>query len=462
MTRPTVGLIVPYVAFYEKIAPVGAEKREFARSVAERLAGAMDVVDCGLVTTEEEAAGAGVRLSRESIDAVVIAPAVATFGALGWAALRQLTEPVCLWNIQPDEGVSADYDIGTLIRNSGGLGTQALANTLAREGRPFVVAFSTERDSIPDKLTRFAEAAAVWNRLKRARFGRIGTVFESMTDIAMRADKWRATPIVSVAASGILEAYERQPDADVTAQVAELEAAHSVEEITPEELYRSARLSLALDAIVREHALDGGAFNCHGENCLQNSQIGVSACYGVSRQTSEGRPFSCTGDLPTAIGMKILQELAGSVIYGELDLVDRERDLVLLANGGEGHFGAAIGPVTIAGNENFAGLHGRGASLRFTSFRGPATILSFTPLAGDSRYRMIAAEGTLEAAPPTRLGVFHAAFRFRGLDAVSAYERWCEAGAVHHIAIAPGEWAEHLALLALLSGFELVEIGGHK
>ena len=462
MTRPTVGLIVPYVTFYEKIAPVGGEKREFARLVAKRLAAEMDVLDCGLVTTEEEAIGAGARLSKESIDAVVIVPAVATFGALGWAALKQLTKPVCLWNIQPDEGVPEDYDIRKLIRNSGGLGTQALANTLAREGRPFTVAFSTESGSLPPKLTQFAEAAAVWNQLRRARFGRIGTLFESMTDIAMSAEKWLGAPIVSVPASGIVEAYERQTDEAVNAQVSELQASHTVVEISADELSRSARLSLALDAIVREHALDGGAFNCHGENCLQNKAIGVTACYGVSRQTSDGRPFSCTGDLPTAIGMKILQEMAGCVIYGELDLVDEGRDLVLLANGGEGHFGAAIGPVTIAGNENFTGLHGRGASLRFAPFRGPATMLSFTPLAGDARYRIVAAEGTLEASPPTRLGVFHAAFRFSGLGAVSAYEQWCEAGAVHHIAISPGQWSAHLKLLARMSGFEFVEIGGSK
>ena len=177
-------------------------------------------------------------------------------------------------------------------------------------------------------------------------------------------------------------------------------------------LARSARLCLALDSIVREHALDGGAFNCHGENCLQNPAIGVTACYGVSRQTSEGRPFSCTGDLPTAIAMKILRELSGAVIYGELDLVDETRNFVLLANGGEGDFDAANGLVRIIGNENFAGLHGRGASLQFEPFQGDATILSFTPVGAG--YRMIAAEGTLGPAPSTGLSLFHAAFQFSG------------------------------------------------
>ena len=220
---------------------------------------------------------------------------------------------------------------------------------------------------------------------------------------------------------------------------------------------RSARLSLALDSMVGEHALDGGAFNCHGNNCLQNPRIGVTGCYGVSRQTWEGRPFSCTGDLPTAIAMKILRDLAGAVLYGELDLVDEARNVVLLANGGEGHSNAAAGAVRIVGNENFAGLHGRGASLQFEPFQGDATILSFTP--NGEGYRMIAAEGTLEAAPATSLGVFHAAFRFRSGSVGASYEQWCEAGPVHHIAIAPGLWIEHLEYVARLWGFGITTIG---
>jgi L-arabinose isomerase len=460
MIRARIGLVVLYVPFYEKIAPVRDEKVEFARAVSAQLAATFDVYDCGIVSSEEEARDAGARLASEQVDAVVVVPAVATFGALGWAALEQLTQPVCLWNIQPDNGVPPAYDIRALIRNSGGLGIQALANTLARAGRAFTVAFSAAGDALPAKLEAFVEAAAAWRSLQRARFATIGTVFEQMTDIAMDRTRWPGREMPLIPSADILYWYERQNETTVAARVRELRCAHAVEEITDDELSRSARLSLALDAIVGERSLDGGAFNCHGGNCLQNKSIGVTACYGVSRQTSEGRPFSCTGDLPTAIAMKILQDMAGVVLYGELDLVDPGRDVVLLANGGEGHFGAAAGPVTIAGNENFAGLHGRGASLRFEPFSGAATILSFTPLSADSRYRMIAAEGTLEPSPPTRLGVFHAGFRFQQLRAADAFEHWCEAGAVHHLALAPGNWLSHLKHVARMSGFELVVIGG--
>src|SRR5271157_796209 len=119
MIRPKIGLLVPYVSFYEKIAPIRAEKLEFATRVRDLLAPDMDVLDSGLVTNEEEAMRTGRRFAAEKVDTLVVAPAVATFGALGWAAARELDAPVCLWNLQPDAGASAEYDIPALIRNSG-------------------------------------------------------------------------------------------------------------------------------------------------------------------------------------------------------------------------------------------------------------------------------------------------------------------------------------------------------
>lgn len=458
MIRPKVGLLVPYVSFYEKIAPLRAEKMEFAARLHDRLSPEMDVVKGGVITTEQQATEAGRMMAAENVDAIVVVAAVATFGALGWAALREIAAPVCLWNLQPDVGPSPAYDIAGLIRNSGGLGIQALANTLARENRGFCVAYSAADAPVPRKLVVFAQACAASRSLRQARFGIVGTVFPQMTDVVMNAAAWPGAPIVSLPAEQIERAYAEASETARDERIAQIRRQHPVAQITGDEMRRSATLSLALDSIVRENALDGGAFNCHGENCLQNPKIGVAACYEVSRQTSQGRPFSCTGDLPTAIAMKMLRDLSGAVIYGELDLVDEAGDCVLLANGGEGDENAAEGPVRIIGNENFAGLHGRGASLQFEPFRGAATILSFTPLG--ARYRMVAADGTMEAAPPTGLGLFHAAFRFQRPGVASAYEAWCEAGAVHHIAIAPGHWAPHLRHLAWLWGFEFIVIGG--
>lgn len=454
MRRPRAGLLVPYVPFYEGIVPLREEKRAFAADLQRTLSKSSEVLSPGLVETEDEAREAA-RLFRErEADAVIVAPALAAFGGMAWAALESCECPVLLWCVQPAEKIPDDWDMRQLIRNSGGLAVQAIANTLARAGRKFDVVFSRT----PERVSSFLRAAAVSKDLKKARFGRIGTVFPWMTDIALDAPRWPGAEIREVAANALHGCYLRQGEDEVAARVAGMRARHAILDITDNELERSARLWLTLDEIVHEHGLDGGAFNCHGENCLRNHSIGVTACYAVSAQTSEGRPFSCTGDLPTAIAMWMLNQLAGSVIYGELDLVDADANCVLLANGGEGLCEGA----SIAGNENFVGVHGRGASLRFTPFTGPATLASFTPLDCSGRYRIIATEGEMAPRELPGFGVFHSGFRFNGVRAPRAFELWCEAGAVHHIAIAPGHWARELRWIAEFSGFEFMNPGGRN
>lgn len=459
MNRPRIGLLVPFVPFYETIVALRPEKERFANQVRERLADFADVLSPGLVCSEEESRAAAEEFRRQAIDAVVVTPSIAVFGALPWAALEPLSVPVCIWNLQPASRIPVGYNIQELIRNSGGLGVQALANTLARAGRFFEVVFSAENDELPPKLIRFLRAARVVGGLGRARFGQIGTVFPQMTDVQFDLKAWPGEPIVVMEPREFTQAYRDQPEPAVIERTAALRK-FPLADIGDGELSRSARLSLALDSAVETLKLDGGAFNCHGSDCLQNPEIGVTACYAVSRQTSLGRPFSCTGDLPTAIALWIMRQVSGIAIYGELDLVDREAGIVLLANGGEGDFEAAVGPVTIAGNENFAGVHGRGASLRFRPWEGPTTLLSFTPVNASGRYRLVIGDGEILPLQLEGLGVFHAGFRFTELQAGAGFERWCEAGAVHHAAIGRGCWSGELIRIAAMAGWEAIVVGG--
>jgi L-arabinose isomerase len=457
MIRPNLGVLVPYVSFYEKIAPVAEEKRLFAREVLDLLSREATVTG-GMIETESEAETMGEMFRREAVDAVLVVPAVAAFGGLAWAALRDSNVPICIWSIQPDADMPHDYRIETLIRNSGGLAAQALGNTLARHHRLFRVVWSCGELGVPRDVRTWAIAAAISQRLRSAKFAVIGQVFPQMTDIAFAKRDWDGMPLEEISSADFAARYSAQSASRVALRCADMNERYSVSDLTVDALSRSARLSLALDEVVEQHALDGGAFNCHGETCLHNPEIGVTACYAVSRQTSSGKPFSCTGDIPTAIAMWLLHQLADWVIYGELDMVDPVRNLVLLANGGEGHFAAAANGVGLVGNENFEGLHGRGAALEFEPRSGDTTILSFTPLGRGQR--LICADGGLSTIDLPNLRVFHAGFRFGALPAAHAFERWCEAGAVHHLALAPGHWSGVLREVARMRGFEFIEIGG--
>jgi L-arabinose isomerase len=466
MRRPRLGLIVPFVSFYEPIIALRREKEAFAARLGQTLRQICDLTDAGLVESEADACQAGEQFARAEVDGVVVAPALAVFGALPWAALRDLPRhlPVAIWHHAPLRTVPPDYDIRALIRSSGGLGVMALANTLAREGRVFRVFCSHNEEGVPAPLLRFAAGARAAALVRRARLALVGTVFPQMIDVQMDAANWAlvtGADVIAITASEFAAVCQSVSESELEAAVREVRARHAVGDISDDELRRSMRLAVALDRLVEERRLSGGAFNCHGENCLQNPALGVTGCYAVTKQTSAGRPFSCTGDLPTAVALILAKQLAGVAIYGEMDLVDEERDCVLLANGGEGDAALSAEPMQIFGNENFTGMNGRGASVSVIVPQASATLLSFTPMSRN-RYRLVVAEGAFDPHIKTALKGFHAGFRFAGKSAHRGFQDWCEAGATHHLAATTGWWADTLRLVCELFGWEAHIIAEHE
>jgi L-fucose isomerase-like protein len=460
MRKPRIGLLVPYVSFYEKITPLRAEKELFAAQLGELLGGACEVIGEGLVDSERAARAAGEAFLKAEVDAVIVAPTLAVFGALPWAALEVLPPelPIAIWHLAPLRTVPVDYEIRALIRNSAALGAMALGNTLARRGRVFrVFDDRPQSGALPETIRSFLFASRAASGLRCARLGLIGSVFPQMTDILIETGELtRATgaEVIAISPDELTRACLAVSHSKLEEEVGRIKMQHPVDGISDDELRCSLRVSLALDGLVELLGLNGGAFNCHGENCLQNPALGVTGCYAVSKQTSEGRPFSCTGDLPTAVALFIARQLAGATIYGELEMVDEDRDCVLLANGGEGDAAFSTEPMKIFGNENFAGLQGRGASVSVTVPEGATTLLSFTPL--DSRgYRLIVAEGALDPSVRTALKGFHTGFRFAGKGARRGFRDWLEAGATHHLAVAPGRQASSIKLIGEIFHWEV-------
>src|SRR5262249_7925021 len=197
MRRPRIGLLAPFVSFYEKIAPLRAEKERFAAELGEILGGACDVIGGGLIDTEAAARAQGEAFLMAEVDAVIVAPTLAVFSALPWAALEILAPslPVAIWHLPPLGTVPADYGIRELIRNSGGLGAGGAGNNLARAGRIYrVFDDRPQSGALPESVRAFTFAARAANQLRRSRLGCIGSIFPQMTDVLMDAEEWaRAT-----------------------------------------------------------------------------------------------------------------------------------------------------------------------------------------------------------------------------------------------------------------------------
>lgn len=462
-----IGYLPFYVDYYEGICPdFPHEKAAVAKRCADTLRAHGELVwDGELLRDVEGAARAGRHLAEQEVDCVVVVTTIAVFGGISWAALQHLAAPILIWNAQQIESVVADYSMVEIVRNTGQIGTQALANTLVREARAFKVITGYEANAdCMRQLQRFFRTARAAASLRKARLLQVGSTFPMMTDVELDEEhlaQHLGASIVRIGEPELTSAYEAIEEDAVTDHLSRLPQAQAVQDISPDEMARSVRLSEALCTLVEKTGAAAGTLNCHGANCLRNPQIGVTACYSLGVQNSQGRPFTCTGDLPTALAMLLLKQLSGVAMYTEVQVMDEARNALVIANSGEGEeaIRRAQSPACVRGNTNFKGVHGRGASFAYPLQAGPATVVSLTPTPnGKQPFRLIAAEGDIleETLPDT--GSLAGFFRFAHTNLTDGYTRWLEAGAVHHAGTAIGHWSGELAEVAKLLNFEFIGI----
>jgi len=473
-----IGYLPFYVDYYEGICPdFPREKAVNAKRCADVLSQQGEVIWDGEVIRNVDAATAiGKRLTHEKLDCVVVFTSIAVFGAIPWAALQHLSVPILIWNAQQIETVGKGYTMVEIVRNTGQIGTQALANTLVREGRWFRVVTGYEKSKrTAEDLRRFFAVIRAVSALKNARLLAIGQFFPAMTDILIDEAALKqhiGTTVTHVSNEELTNRYlafgvppsggiRTTPPKGGTPNA----RIDNIRELTDDESSRSSRLCATLDSFVNEYRADGGTLNCHVGVCLRNPEIGITACYSLGVQNSLGRPFTCTGDLPTAIAMLILKKLTGISMYTEVQVMDEKRKAIVIANSGEGEDGIRRkgSKAIVRGNTNFKGVHGRGASFAYPLQPGPSTVISFTPVhpvphSSTLPYRLIVAEGEILEETLPDAGALAGFFRFKNTDLHAGYTRWLEAGAVHHAATTLGHWSRELKAVTELLNIDFIEI----
>ena len=220
----------------------------------------------------------------------------------------------------------------------------------------------------------------------------------------------------------------------------------------------AARYAIALSAMVESTGARGGTLNCHVSSLRTGTRWGgVAPCRARGAQTSRGCPFTCTGDVNTALAMMMVNALGRPTMYHEMEAVDETTDEVVLANSGEhdARF-EATSPPRDAANPWFPGENST-PIVAFQVAPGPASVVALTVV--DSRLRVIVAEGSFTDRPTELTGTMTAAFRFAGRTAVDGWQAWVRAGAGHHACATDAHLAAELAVVCRHLGIDLVSIG---
>jgi L-arabinose isomerase len=330
-------------------------------------------------------------------------------------------------------------------------------SVLVRSGRPFELVVAPLDEA--DRVDRAVAAAAAASRLAAARIGRIGRPlagYECVDTDDSRLCDATGISLVPIEPAEVRDLYLAvAPD-----RVAELEretrALYDVE-LEGDGLERSLRAACALGELVDRHRLDAGAMNCHVPEIRFGEEIGIAPCFALGRLTSRGVPWSCTGDVLTAVALLAAKLVGGAAQYHELEALDAETGEFVIASSGEHDLDLApsVRPRLVR-NGWFASDPRCGACACFTAPAGPATLVAFADVG--SGYRLIAAEGELTGRGWPGVGTANGAFRFVGGAAPDAWARWCRAGANHHSAATRGAHGRALEAVARFVGAEFVSV----
>ena len=457
--RVSVAVMLPYWGFWESSAGGAAfrsDRRDLLHEVVERLDGAgVDVAWSGMVDSPEAGAAAAEAIKAAGAQVLVVAQSLAVPPTHAMAALDRLGDlPVVVWAVQRDRRLGTGFDQSDITTMGATVGTPMLTNLLVRSGRPFelVVGGISEEPAV-EKLARTVGAAALARSLASARIARVGRPIDGYTCVDVDDEVLKAATgieLIPVDPAEIQTLYRGMSD------VAELEAelAGRYEDATEdrEGRTRSLRLAAAVEELDRAHSFDAGAMNCHVAEIRFADEPGVTPCFGLGRETTRGVPWTCAGDVLTAVAMLVAKRLGGAALYHEIEAIDFETGEVAIANSGEhdlGWCGRGARP-RLQPNPWYRSDRITGLSAWFELPPGPATLVGFTPHQDEpSGFRLIAAEGEITGRSFPDSPTVGGAFRFAGGGPVAeAWRRWALAGANHHSAAAPGSLAAEVGVVA--------------
>ena len=469
--RPRAGVVHPYWTLWEHTAgpTFRADRLDLARVVATDLADVVEPVAIVEIASAEDGAAVGRRFADLDVEVVLVLQTMAVPAAWTMAAIDALPGvPVVVWALHETGLVEGGFDHGSITTQGATVGAPMLSNLLSRADRPFELLLARRSD--PDGLRRVRTAlrlAGVARRIARSRLGRIGRPLDGyahvdVDDAALRAAT--GIELVAVDPDEVVEAYRAIADADVRALEADVRRDWTIEGdvVEGESLERSLRAALALDTVVDAHDLDGGAFNCHVPQFRFGEPIGIAPCWGLGRLTTGGRPFTCTGDIITAVAMLTTKRLGGAALYHEIEAIDYATGEVVIANSGEHDLAwlAAGERPRLRRNGWFCGKDPHcGVCAAFEPAAGPATLVGFTPhprSRGGFRYVIARGELTSRRFPET--GTANGAFRFADGPVEAAWGRWASAGVNHHSSATPGDLAPDVVAVARHLGIDAVVV----
>jgi len=467
---PRVALLLPYWDFWGASArgDLLAELEQAGADVAEALID-VNVVTRELIRPADDAAAIAARVRERTAEVLLVVQTMAVAPAGTMRVLDALDDlPLIVWAMNRRPSAPGSFDHSDITTEGATVGTSQLVNLIVRRRRPLVLEVGQLHDPLAiERVSSSIAVAAAARRLSRATLARVGDEPDGydcvVCDFAALSSALGLT-VTEVESRELVAAFESvTPEAleRVTAEVAdEFRLAPSLT-LADDGLRRSLRFAAALEQLDARQGIDAGAINCHIDELRYSPAIGIAPCFALGRETSNGIPWCCAGDVLTAVAMLTTRVLGGGALYHELERIDYATDELILANSGEHDLALRRldEPPELRSNGWFASDPVCGVCACFSFPAGAATLVAFTPHPDErSGFRFIVAEGEFTGRSLPQTGTPNGGFRFCSRSASDGYRAWALAGANHHSSASAGHLGARVAQLAMHLGVGAVNV----
>ena len=162
--------------------------------------------------------------------------------------------------------------------------------------------------------------------------------------------------------------------------------------VVEEDFAWGAKVSVGLDRLVEDFALDTLAYYHRGLEGEQHERLGAGMILGASLLTARGIPTAGEYELRTSLAMLVMDRLGAGGSFTELQALDFVDDVVEMGHDGPAHLAITAGRPLLRGLGVYHGKRGWGVSVEFDVQHGPVTLLGL----GQER------DGTLRASSRPR------------------------------------------------------------
>jgi L-arabinose isomerase len=462
--KTRVGLVAGGLgAYWPQFPALLPQLQASARRVSERLARLdCEVVDVGFISDAQQGAAAAERLRLADCDLIVGFLTTYMTATMLVPVAQRTGAPMLLLNLQPTESMDhASFDTGAWLAYCGACPLPEIANAFRRCG----IGFRSVSGYLEDarawaRIESWISAAGVRAALRHGRHGLMGHLYPGMMDVSTDPT------LVSAQLGGHVEILEIDDLSVRVDQVTDAETAARMElardvfrlddSVNTDDFRWGARVSVGLDRLVEDFALDSLAYYHRGLNGEPHERVGAGLILGASLLTARGIPAAGEYELRTSLAMLIFDRLGAGGSFTELQALNFADGVVEMGHDGPAHLAIAAHQPLLRGLGVYHGKRGWGVSVEFDVSSGPVTAFGLGQ-DRDGTFSLVASEGTVVSGPLLQIGNTTSRVDF-GRDPGEWTDEWSASGIAHHWALGTGHQVPELRAVAELLGLRITVI----